>query len=636
MSDLDLRESIKNQIMTHVIHGVKTESGWKVLIVDRQALRMISSCCRMYDLTDSGIIVVEDLTKIKQPMSDQEAVYLMAPTDENLGYLKRDFEKSKRYKAIHIFFIDVASDSVIQGLAHKTLKPVVKGVTELNLSFVAAEAQVFTLDDTNGIHNFYSPVSPNSRTQEVATQLASVCAALGECPIVRYVGTSTKCGTLARLAQDRIDELKGYEPTMQQAAAKKKSQLLILDRNIDLLSPYTHELTYQAAAYDLTAINDGVYTYEFEDGNGNLKKKSVQLGQDDELWDQFRHAHISTVFKSISEKFKEFKTANQDGSGGADGNSNFGTKELKALMKALPQHQEKMANFSLHLNLSERIMRGFTEDIEKCTRAEQNISMGKDETGSKVKDYIGEISTIITENVGDRCKLRALSCAVVAAGGMDSNDLIRLMDLAPIPMEKRKAIYNLKNFGIQVEKEKKSKKKQGYKRKERETVFNLSRWVPVVKDIAEDAIVGKLDVSEFPPTKGNPQALVESTNDDDSGKVVSARKNRGGWAHKKESKGKSIDLGTSAATGSDRQRLIIFIPGAISYNEIRAAYELSEQYGVDVIIGSHSVKTPSEFLESIQSLDVPLANTPAVQNRINAGGLTLVKGSAMPYETEAI
>ena len=40
--------------------------------------------------------MVEDLYKIKQPMIDQEAVYLMAPTDENIGFLKRDFEKKKR------------------------------------------------------------------------------------------------------------------------------------------------------------------------------------------------------------------------------------------------------------------------------------------------------------------------------------------------------------------------------------------------------------------------------------------------------------------------------------------------------------------------------------------------------------
>ena len=517
----------------------------------------------------------------------------------------------------------------------------------------------------------------------MASQLASVCAALGECPVVRYSGTSTKCATLARLAQDRIDVLKEFEPAMQQADRKKKSQLLILDRNVDLQSPLVHELTYQAAAYDMCPIKDDVYEYEFEDGQGKTKKKQVQLGLDDELWDEFRHAHISTVFKStslalisfgglpcarcavllarahllpvfgstfllpfaltivsicpsgISEKFKEFSDANADKAGSTGGA--FGTKELKALMKDLPQHQEKMAQFGLHLNLSERIMRGFTEDVEKCTRAEQNMTMQEDETGKKIKDYIGEVSTVITENVGDKAKIRALGCAVIAAGGLDSNDLVRLMDLAPVPVDKRKALYNLKHFGVAVEKDKKVKKSKPYKRRPRETVFNLSRWTPVVKDLSEDAIQGKLDPADYPAVKGMPQAMVETSGDDDGEKVVSARKNRGGWAHKKPAGGKKGDDAASADAGSDRNRLIIFIPGAIGYNEIRTAYELSDQYGIDVVIGSHVIMTPAQFVDTLETLDAPLAGTSAAAMPAPAtakGGLTLVKGSTMPY-TEA-
>ena len=35
-------------------------------------------------------------------------------------------------------------------------------------------------------------------------------------------------------------------------------------------------------------------------------------------------------------------------------------------------------------------------------------------------------------------------------------------------------------------------------RKERKTVYDLSRWTPVLKDVAEDAIGGKLDQKQFP------------------------------------------------------------------------------------------------------------------------------------------
>jgi syntaxin-binding protein 1 len=55
---------------------------WKVLVMDKFTVKIMSSACKMSEITQEGISLVEVITKHRQPMTAMEVIYFIQPTEE--------------------------------------------------------------------------------------------------------------------------------------------------------------------------------------------------------------------------------------------------------------------------------------------------------------------------------------------------------------------------------------------------------------------------------------------------------------------------------------------------------------------------------------------------------------------------
>jgi len=603
--------------MTDVIKAQRQNDKWKVLVLDRLSTRILSACCKMTDIMQERITLIEDLTKKRQPITNMEAIYFITPSEDSIARVLSDFADPARpqYKGVHLYFTDSLPDMLFNDIKGHRITKYIKTFTEVNIAFLPYESQVYLLDAAKTFRDIYQESSQNrqDRLERYADQLATLCSILGEYPSIRPENESQNAIDLAHFLQAKLNGFKADNPKLGEGPFKDQTQLIIIDRGYDPVAPIIHELTYQAMVNDLLEMDGDVIRYTTTNDQGQEQLKEVILDEHDTMWTDYQHQHIADCMRQIPEAFKNFakekrhKTSSEKAT----------IKDLSKMMQAMPQYQKEIQMYLNHMHIIEDCQKHYAKNVEKLCKVEQDMAGGTDAEGQRLRNPMQNVIPILLDaTVNSLDKIRIILLYIYHKGGITEENLKKLISHAEIPERDECIIRNMTKLNIQIFSDANKNVRKGQvakKDRSADVKYQLSRFTPAVKDIMEYAIDGKLDDKVFQFLSGT-RPMVSS------GGVRSAQSARQmpssaryHW-HKKDGDKSESKAGP---------RLILFVLGGVTSSEMRCAYEVTKNYVPqkagnrgnknatekwEVLIGSTHICKPHEHLLQVRSISEPNTN----------------------------
>ncbi|XP_057980195.1 SNARE-interacting protein KEULE-like isoform X3 [Malania oleifera] len=530
--------------------GKKDDSklSWKVLIMDKVTVKVMSCSCKMADITDEGISLVEDLFRRRQPLPSMDAIYFIQPSKENVVMFLSDMSgRVPLYKKAFVFFSSPVPKELLNHIkCDSSVLPRIGALREMNLEYFSVDSQGFITDHELALEELFGGNAENSRKFDtclnvMATRIATVFASLK---------IPSKTGGQSEKKEVILED---HDPVWHELRHAH-----IADASERLHEKMTNFVSKNKAAQIQQGSRDGS-----ELSTRDLQKMVQALPQYNDQMDKLS-LHVEIAGK-INRLIRE-----------------MGLRELGQLEQDLVFGDAG------------------TKEVINFLRSKQDAT-----PENKLRLLMIYASIHPDKFEGDK----ASKLMQLARLSPDDMKAVKNMSLLAGPSEAKKT--SIGSFALKFDAQKRKHAARKDRTGEEET-WQLSRFYPMIEELIEKLNKGELPKNEYlcmnEPTPTPHVAPQSSSSRSSQGSAPHSMRSRrtATWArHGNSDDGCSSDSILKTAANDYKkmgQRIFVFIIGGATRSELRVCHKLTTKLRREIVLGSSSFDDPPQYVTKLKLL----------------------------------
>uniref|UniRef100_A0A8D8Y8R7 Vacuolar protein sorting-associated protein 45 n=1 Tax=Cacopsylla melanoneura TaxID=428564 RepID=A0A8D8Y8R7_9HEMI len=477
--------------------------GMKILLLDKQTTSIVSMVFTQSEILQKEVYMFENIEISSQcdyeNMKHLKCIALLRPTKENIALLCKEL-KNPKFGSYYIYLTNIIPKADIKTLAEYDEQESVREIEELYADYLPILPHFFSLNIplcSNG--HFWDPTHLIRSSQGLVALLLS----LNKNPIIRYQASSEMSKRLAEKVKETITK---EEKLFDMRQGDAVPVLLIIDRTCDPITPLLTQWTYQAMVHELLTINNNrVDLSHVADISPDLRQVVLNYEQDDFYSSNLfmNYGEIGQTIKLLMDDFTEKAKSHQKVES---------IQDMKAFVETYPQFKKMSGTVSKHVALVGELSNIVKQrHLLEVSELEQELACQEQHTV-----HLSRLRNLLQSGKGRIRDIEAVKLVMLYAIQYEhhsNNDLAGLINilrsngvaesLVQMPLHvldysNEHSKYSSHHDKFSTTQDVMVKKTQRFL-KDLKGVENVyTQHQPVLKDILDDLVKGKLKESLFP------------------------------------------------------------------------------------------------------------------------------------------